>query len=787
MIETIRKIVSIEKAISRTNGVLPYIPYGEANESFVSPSDTNGNWGGFAMDIINESHSVVNENGFSVDKFNELDRVKYCDIIRRYNILNDILNEGVRTKCIIAETNIIYPYSYEVEDDDEDTSDEADDPTEDPLILTVEDGGRMVFGTTCSGYTVFDNTTSGLCLTARIADDEMPASRYDFSPVDSSYYIFDDNLYKHTEDVDDIVRGEFYMVTDRYDDMLSIEEWWVSGKTWCTELFGVDYDSFNTEYRDAYRFMKFVDDYIIGKVEVPLNISGVKVPEYVYYTNINTYKDWFERNMSVSGNTEWTDMGGWPFYDFLSNETEPKYITQIPSVGVNETAFTFSIPYITVPVFLDSEYGFDGFYESYMDGKTEFVPCPESGQTMWLSGETIMVESCLPYVIDENACVVNGIVGRWPTFEDGSNTSMFKCTYYSGESTTTGVSSYTITLSGESIENSVLINQTSAFTGEIPPVFTNKSDRIVIDSDEHFSDVIGDPVINSQDNTSAYTETISFWKEYRWWECERLPHSIASGLTCADDELVFSGESKYRTVTLLEQIKKMYRAPLCVGDYYYYMVKKDNGLVGRDSGRPIQDENMGHSLFEIPYVEGSMHNVFEIDDETVVCDYIKSIVKNADSGTCTIDYVIGAKMHSGETFEYIERTGIELSETFPYTAMDAMTATIDGVPDMTIYYESINTLTNRTVVYSDTYRMYRMANRASVVGMEVGTIFNSEDMFVAPIFTREYSSELTEDPKKSFNVMIDRGNAAAFEKHFKLSECDTFEDLKNYGNNFFNL
>ena len=30
-------------------------------------------------------------------------------------------------------------------------------------------------------------------------------------------------------------------------------------------------------------------------------------------------------------------------------------------------------------------------------------------------------------------------------------------------------------------------------------------------------------------------------------------------------------------------------------------------------------------------------------------------------------------------------------------------------------------------------------------------------------------------------------NAAAWEKHFKLSECNTLEDLENYGNNFFNI
>ena len=44
-----------------------------------------------------------------------------------------------------------------------------------------------------------------------------------------------------------------------------------------------------------------------------------------------------------------------------------------------------------------------------------------------------------------------------------------------------------------------------------------------------------------------------------------------------------------------------------------------------------------------------------------------------------------------------------------------------------------------------------------------------------------------EEPKYNINLTYNRGNAAAWENHFKLSECNTLEDLENYGNNFFNL
>ena len=53
--------------------------------------------------------------------------------------------------------------------------------------------------------------------------------------------------------------------------------------------------------------------------------------------------------------------------------------------------------------------------------------------------------------------------------------------------------------------------------------------------------------------------------------------------------------------------------------------------------------------------------------------------------------------------------------------------------------------------------------------------------------TKDGSEGLQEEPKYNLNLLYNRGSAAAYESHFKLSECNTMEDLENYGNNFFNL
>jgi hypothetical protein len=71
--------------------------------------------------------------------------------------------------------------------------------------------------------------------------------------------------------------------------------------------------------------------------------------------------------------------------------------------------------------------------------------------------------------------------------------------------------------------------------------------------------------------------------------------------------------------------------------------------------------------------------------------------------------------------------------------------------------------------------------------MEIGSQWTNDDAVNAMLFTKEGSDGLQEKPKEDINILYNRGNAAAWENHFKLSECNTMEDLENYGNNFFNL
>lgn len=56
------------------------------------------------------------------------------------------------------------------------------------------------------------------------------------------------------------------------------------------------------------------------------------------------------------------------------------------------------------------------------------------------------------------------------------------------------------------------------------------------------------------------------------------------------------------------------------------------------------------------------------------------------------------------------------------------------------------------------------------------------DMFNVPVFKRDYYYGAAYAPEREIDVNIARGNASAFERHIRLSEVKTMEDLENYAN-----
>ena len=68
------------------------------------------------------------------------------------------------------------------------------------------------------------------------------------------------------------------------------------------------------------------------------------------------------------------------------------------------------------------------------------------------------------------------------------------------------------------------------------------------------------------------------------------------------------------------------------------------------------------------------------------------------------------------------------------------------------------------------------------------TIKNETDYLFAETFKTDYLGDITYKPTVDNNVRIDRGNYSAFERHLKLAEVKTLNDLAEYSNgSFFNV
>ena len=226
----------------------------------------------------------------------------------------------------------------------------------------------------------------------------------------------------------------------------------------------------------------------------------------------------------------------------------------------------------------------------------------------------------------------------------------------------------------------------------------------------------------------------------------------ASAYTCSDGELVGPGEQKYRTATIAETAKALLKYNDSPDGSYYFLIKYKN-----DAATPM----------DIPFEQGK-NGIISAD--TLSTPGFINIIYSAND--------------------------ITYKETYKYNPSVSAETTLDGFENITIYYNEIDYDFTKQTIYNKHYDLYREGNLADIVQYREGHVWcddksngyvASAETINAPIFKEEYLLGISSTFKADVNVTINRGNAAAFERHFKLSECNTMEDLENYGNNIFNL
>lgn len=799
--DRISKTICVDNSRSHRNGLLPFVRFGGSGTiEEASTEGTNGNYGQYVCDFTIYSGKT------------EYARLRYLDVIKKYNFTQEQIRNGIFVKKYVIK---------------------QDELTK----LNCEEGTSAI-------------TSEDLNIFITDFDERNTKPTYEFCPLDSQYFyekngyytyeqppqyteikdknddeLIDDEkaLKEKIENIESFIDSEkLFIILPNYDDVIKYNKEW--GEWWNFNLGNEWHQIFNgyiappESYKSEFNFCYDVDSYILGRVEVVYDgNTGSKVPNYVYYTEIGDRIKWFEDNSGVtvsaysnpSEETEWLikqweERGGGDFYNFLKNvKYTDKWQTNKKVEGENNRTFKYSPPLLNLEAIInaeiENEYLFTPYEYSVVNNLKENAVCEYSATSesnlkpqfiTYDSAHTVKVESQLQTLTDPMAIQVNrDIFGSFEYFdESGITGQMFECTYCSGRSETPHIVCYH---SGKTVvyqfnESGEKIGQYEVLSGKTyvdeksekcpKPFKSNAYICYATKVKEEFVEVSNTDI---KENKNESGETYNcYWSAsttstYEWWECES---ASTEGLICADGEDVKSKEKKYRNVTILSCIDSLV-GKKNIGDKYYVLARFNNGNEGPET---ICSRGKIHSL-KIPYIEGKELNIVSYEDGTETYDKVISITPKKDQGVVEIEYVKGA------TSGLEDSTGVHYKDTINYTSNNFGIVPIDGVYPAELYYDALDIEKSKETVFSNEYVLNRKALRSEIVGMEVGTQWTGEGAVSALLFTKDGAEGLQEEPKYNINMLYNRGNAAAWENHFKLSECNTMEDLENYGNNFFNL
>lgn len=800
--DRISKTICIDNSRSHRNGLLPFVRFGGSGTiEEASTEGTNGNYGQYVCDFTIYSGKT------------EYARLRYLDVIKKYNFTQEQIRNGIFVKKYVIKQDELTKLNCE-----EGTS-----------AITSEDLNIFI--------TDFDERSTKLT--------------YEFRPLDSQYFyekngyyvyeqplqyaeikgknddeLTDDEkaLKEKIENIESYIKSEnLFILLPNYDDAIKYNkewnEWWkenFKAEEWEADIFD-GYET-NENISTEFKFCYDIDSCILGRVEVVYSGStGSKVPNYVYYTEIGDRIKWFEGNSGVTASAyenssketewlikQWEERGGGDFYNFLKNvKYTDKWQTDKKVEGENNRTFKYSPPLLNLEAIInaeiENEYLFTPYEYSVVNNLKENAVCEYSATSIsnlkpqfitYDSAHTVKVESQLQTLTDPMAIQVNrDIFGSFEYFdESGITGQMFECTYCSGRSETPHIVCYH---SGKTVvyqfnESGEKIGQYEVLSGKTyvdeksekcpKPFKSNAYICYATKVKEEFVEVSNTDI---KENKNESGETYNcYWSAsttstYEWWECES---ASTEGLICADGEDVKSKEKKYRNVTILSCIDSLV-GKKNIGDKYYVLARFNNGNEGPET---ICSRGKIHSL-KIPYIPDKKLNIVSYEDGTEVYDKVVSITSKEDQGVVEIEYVKGVKSGLSGT------TGVHYKDTINYTSNIFDIVPIDGVYPSELYYEALDLEKSKETVFSNEYVLNRKALRSEIIGMEVGTQWTGEGAVSALLFTKDGAEGLQEEPKYNINMLYNRGNAAAWENHFKLSECNTMEDLENYGNNFFNL
>ena len=209
-------------------------------------------------------------------------------------------------------------------------------------------------------------------------------------------------------------------------------------------------------------------------------------------------------------------------------------------------------------------------------------------------------------------------------------------------------------------------------------------------------------------------------------------------------------------------------------------------------------------------------------------DIITDITRNKDNRTLTITYVIGAhfkakllsiepdddgnKHYYYSEYEYDsdDSHGAIYTEVFDYEIGDEIDSMSDELFEYYVTHDKLerdrnDITTDPSIIVDSRYtkgvfslfghtgygNLLVNGNEAQfsyIISDYTTPIQLNKDGIANPLIKFDYLSGINYKPSVKSDVHVSRGNAAAWERHIRLGEIQSFEDLETYANNsFFNL
>ena len=826
----IKKTICIEGARTRTQGLMPYYEYGTGNNELIYADGNNGNWGQFVAnpDFLSDNNKT------------------YESMLRKYYDMLNMVRSGVKLRKVeTKEGEIIftedvggfswntcesgqegfvggeepdYLYEYRAFDASEFTYSEIDSLREETRRIYRYSGEETI---ECDFIVLIKDYAAFTGLSKYLKDTEYFSELAELDPPD----IYSPEEDEHLEwarycKVVDLCIGKIDIPSRIYNKHIKVPKSMLCADVesyieWLTNYQSLSADCCNTRLwedmggDDMFEYLetsaktkceKYADvlnglDYTMPYIEMPIlitqnytdvgvltNVDGVKYDETL--PGPSAEEDELTR---PHGKLQTNDSGLSDYdIDIIIHSGECLTIDQIIMCS-GETRHMY-------PTTEEFELNPDDYTDD-----SGFTNYPVEVESLLQS-----LRSRKKYTDDKD----NVLPGLFRPFEEYPSGKMFRCIRQ-------GVETFydLIIIQDDYVESGVTYHTLEYYWSE-----NDSYTKEDVDPSNFYQGFPGVPYSkfivgeNESDWQERYNERLSLMEDYATpsahtpisvaineWRMEEIPYVVtdfvngdgeqSESLHYPESEINTIAGKHYRTITtcaagirIAETEEEENGEDQPFMEHYYFKVKYDNSP---------------ESPMEIPFKKGNLTNVYYISSGETSYDpfYYRGDFINEEpvifeeSGVTYFEttYIVGGFFSGDENGTYNEYIGggDVYYEKHPYDPAHVDYVALDGVDNVPVWSEYVDFNADSKEFYSTRYNLYRTGNTANIIEATTGEQWLSGETYDAYLTKEDYLINFSLPPKVDVNVTVDRGGVSAFEKHYKLSECNTMQDLMQYNNGEF--